>query len=331
MTKLSNYKLWGWVIFIGAGILFPVLVTSPFWLYMLTIFVIYAILVASLDIQYGYTGLTSMAHGAFFGIGAYATGILQVKAGMSFWPSFGLGIVITGILAMVIGFPLLRTKGPYFALGSLALAAVVGMVIFNWEALTGGYSLTGIAKPNPLNIFGWVINFKSKVTFYYLVLLFLLFTLFILRRVVNSRVGRAFIALRQDEDLAEAVGINRIGYEVLAFTLSSVFAGVAGGLYASYQGAIEPAIAGYSMGFNLLAMLIIGGSRSLIGYLIGPFLMWVLPEFLEAAESYRPLLFGFILIVVMIFMPNGMVGGVKRVIASLRKVAGRGRKYAASR
>ncbi|MBP1716836.1 MAG: branched-chain amino acid transporter permease [Deltaproteobacteria bacterium] len=299
-------------IFLGLlALLLPLVIRSNYWLYMFTLVGIYIILVASLDLIYGYTGLVSLGHAAFFGIGAYASGILQTKLGFSFLPALILGSLFTCSVAAVLGWPMLRIKGPYFALGTLALGLMVTIVIHNWDSLTGGVSLSGIPLPPSIQLLDWTIDFSSKRTYYYFVFLFVFLALFFIRQITRSRPGRAFQSIRENADLAEALGVETLRYKLIAYVMASTMAGVAGGLYASYMGSIEPEIAGGHMSFHLLVMIVIGGARTITGEIAGPLLLWFLPEFLEAAQVYRPLFFGFILLVVIIFMPMGIAGKLR--------------------
>ena len=159
-------------------ILLPFLIRSNYWMYMFTLVGIYIILVASLDLIYGYSGLVSLGHGAFFGLGAYACGILQVKLGLSFLPALILGTLFTCFSSAVMGWPMLRIKGPYFALGTMALGLMVTIVIHNWDSLTGGVSLSGIPVPPEIPLLGWTLDFSSKRTYYYLVVFFVVLTIF---------------------------------------------------------------------------------------------------------------------------------------------------------
>jgi branched-chain amino acid transport system permease protein len=293
------------------AILLPLVIRSNYWLYMFTLVGIYIILVASLDLIYGYTGLVSLGHAAFFGIGAYACGILQTKLGFSFLPALLLGSLFTCIVSAVLGWPMLRIKGPYFALGTLALGLMVTIVIHNWDSLTGGVSLSGIPPPPVIQCLGYTMDFSSKRIYYYLVLLFVFLTLFFIRQITHSRPGRAFQSIRENADLAEALGVEILRYKLIAYVMASTIAGVAGGLYASYMGSIEPEIAGGHMSFHLLVMIVIGGARTITGEIVGPVLLWFVPEFLEATQVYRPLFFGFILLVVIIFMPMGIAGKLR--------------------
>lgn len=292
-------------------ILLPFLIRSNYWMYMFTLVGIYIILVASLDLIYGYSGLVSLGHGAFFGLGAYACGILQVKLGISFLPALVLGTLFTCFSSAVMGWPMLRIKGPYFALGTMALGLMVTIVIHNWDSLTGGVSLSGIPLPPEIHFWGWTVDFSSKRTYYYLVLLFVFLTIFLIRRLTRSRPGRAFQSIRENEDLAEALGVHILRYKLIVYVIASTMAAFAGGLYACYMGSIEPEIAGGHMSFNLLVMIVVGGARTVTGEIVGPLLLWFLPEFLEAAQVYRPLFYGLILLIVILLMPMGIAGKLR--------------------
>ena len=298
-------------------LLIPQIIPSNFWLYMFTLVGIYIILVSSLDLLYGYTGLISFGHAAFFAIGAYACGILQVKVGFSFFPSLILGTLLTCLCSAIIGWPLLRIRGPYFALGTLALGFMVTIIIHNWDTLTGGVSLSGIPLPPAIHLFGWTVDFASKTTYYYFVLIFVFLTMFLIRRLTHSRVGRALQSIRENEDLAEALGINILHYKLVSFVTASTMAAVAGGLYASYMGSIEPAIGNLS--FPLMVMIVVGGPHTITGEIVGPLLLWFLPEFLEAAQVYRPLFYGVILLLVIILMPAGIAGKLRSLHPRLTK------------
>jgi branched-chain amino acid transport system permease protein len=171
--------------------------------------------------------------------------------------------------------------------------------------------LSGIPLPPVIPFLGYTLDFSSKRTYYYLVLLFVFSTLFFIRQITHSRPGRAFQSIRENADLAEALGVEILRYKLIAYVMASTIAGVAGGLYASYMGSIEPEIAGGHMSFHLLVMIVIGGARTITGEIVGPVLLWFVPEFLEATQVYRPLFFGFILLVVIIFMPMGIAGKLR--------------------
>jgi branched-chain amino acid transport system permease protein len=309
--KFTSPKFWVYLALIAMLIGFPWIITSRYGIYLATMVGIFVILVTSLNLIVGFTGQISLAHGAFYGIGAYICGILQVREILSFWPALLVAIVATGILGILVGIPMLRTRGPYFAIGTMCLGIIVSLVILNWQSLTGGNSLGGIRGPGKIEIGGWVIDFLSSKTYYYLVLIFDVLSIFLIYRLIHSRVGRAFMAIREEEELAESIGVNPMRFKVLSFGIGALFAALAGGLYAGYMGAIDPEIASGGMSFNILVMVLVGGAGTMTGAVVGPILLWMLPEWLETAQQYRPLIYGFILLIIIIFMPRGIIGWVR--------------------
>jgi branched-chain amino acid transport system permease protein len=312
-APLTSAKFWVYFIFLLIILALPWVLKGRYGIYLATMVGIFVILVISLNLVVGYTGQISLAHGAFYGIGAYICGILQVREILPFWPALVVAIIGTGILGILVGIPMLRTRGPYFAIGSMCLGIIVSLVLLNWQSLTGGTSLGGIRGPGQLKIGGWVIDFLSNKVYYYFVLIFVVLTIFIVNRLIYSRVGRAFMAIREEEELAEAIGVNPMRFKVLSFAIGAMLAALAGSLYAGYMGAIDPDIASVGMSFNLLVMVLVGGSGTMAGSVIGTVLLWMIPEWLQAAQQYRPLIFGFILLLIIIFMPRGIVGWLRAI------------------
>jgi branched-chain amino acid transport system permease protein len=312
-APLTSAKFWAYFIFLLILLALPWVLKGRYGIYLATMVGIFVILVISLNLVVGYTGQISLAHGAFYGIGAYICGILQVREILPFWPALVVAIIGTGILGILVGIPMLRTRGPYFAIGSMCLGIIVSLVLLNWQSLTGGTSLGGIRGPGQLKIGGWVIDFLSNKVYYYFVLIFVVLTIFIVNRLIYSRVGRAFMAIREEEELAEAIGVNPMRFKVLSFAIGAMLAALAGSLYAGYMGAIDPDIASVGMSFNLLVMVLVGGSGTMAGSVIGTVLLWMIPEWLQAAQQYRPLIFGFILLLIIIFMPRGIVGWLRAI------------------
>lgn len=300
-------------------IMMPFIVQSNYWIYMFTLAGIFMILVSGLDLLYGYTGLVNLGHAAFFGIGAYSCALLELKLGFPFLPALIAGTLITAIFAALVGWPMLRIKGPYFALGTLAFGIIVSIVIHNWDSLTGGVALFGIPSLPKVNFMGFSIDFASKRVYYYLILVCLVLSMFLMHRLTHSRIGRALEAIRENDELAAAIGVNVSYYKLLSFVVASSVAAVAGGFYAKYMSAIEPAIAGSHMSFELLVMIVVGGTRTKTGVIIGPLLIWFLPEFLGAAQAYRPLFYGVILLTVIILMPAGIAGKIREINPGIAK------------
>jgi branched-chain amino acid transport system permease protein len=275
----------------------------------------YVLLVLSLNIITGFAGRISICQGAFYGIGAYACGLLVVKSSIAFWPALVLGTMLTGFMAFLVGIPFVRAKGPYFAIGTLCFGAIVSLVLLNWVSLTGGISLRGIKGPQG---FGF-IDFATMNTYYYLLLIMVVIYIFINHKLLNSRTGRALIAIREDETLAECIAVNTTGYKLFAFTCAGLLAGLTGGLYAGYMGTIDPGIAGIGNSFIILIMLVAGGSGTISGAIIGPLLLWVLPELLMFADEFRVLIYGIILLLIIIFMPKGIAGQLGALSPTIAK------------
>jgi branched-chain amino acid transport system permease protein len=318
MTETSK-PLIVWLVFLSLIILLPQMLSGRYSLFLATMVGIYVIMVVGLNLIMGFTGLISLAHGAFFGIGAYVCAILQTRQILSYWPALGVAVVFTALLGALIGLAMLRTKGPYLAIGTMCLSILTALVLLNWESLTGGTSLGGIAGPGKLTIGGWRIDFLSGKNYYYLVAFFVMVSITGVYRLLHSRTGRAFVAIRDQEELAGAIGINIMLYKILSFSIGSLLAALAGCLYAGFMGAIDPDIASMHMSFNLLVMTIVGGAASLSGAIVGTVLLWMLPELLQASNEYKPLIFGAILLIIIIFTPTGITGRLKALHRSLAK------------
>lgn len=290
----------------------PLWLTSRFVLHVLIMCCIWAMAASSLNLIMGYTGQTNLAHGAFFGIGAYSAGLLMLKVGLGFWPALGLSCLITVGVALFIGPPALRTKGSYFAIGTMCFNVIVTVVIDSWEEVTeGARGLLGIPKPGAIPLpFGFELKFTSLASNYYLILVSLLLTLLILYRIVHSMMGRTFMAVRGNEELAESLGMSAMRVKLLAFLISTFFAGWAGVLYATYIGFLSPEISDYHVTFELLIFCLIGGLGTMTGPLVGAFILTVVSELLHGIAVPRMVAYGFLLILTIIFLRGGIVGGI---------------------
>lgn len=300
---------------IAIAIAAPVLIPSSYVLHLLVMSCIWAILGVSMNLMLGVTGLLSLAHGALFGIGAYASTLLVVRLGMNFWPALGVAALAGGLAGLVIGLPTLRGRGPYFVISSLCFGLVVQIVIDKWEALTyGPLGITSIPTASPIPVPGLGrIPFDTLPMQYYLVLAVLALATVAFHRVVNSRVGRAFHAIRTNQDLAEALGVPTMRLSLLAFVLSGMVAGIAGALYAMYITYLNPADAGFAVALNGILYVVIGGTGTLAGPIVGALVMTIMPELFRLFGEARLLVFGLLLILVTIFFPQGIVGGARRL------------------
>lgn len=303
-------KKWSLIILLLLFISLPIFVQAKYPLHLLIMVGIWSIAASSLNLILGYTGQGSLGHAAFFGIGAYASALLMIKLGLSFWFALPLASCVAAFFGFLIGLPALRTRGSYFAIATLGFNMIVTIIIEHWESLTqGGAGISGIPKPHPLNLpLVGKLAFTSMITQYYLVLFFLVLTFFLIYRIVHSPVGKTYLAIRGGEPLAESLGINAMGNKLVSFTTSAFFAGLAGSLYASYHGFISPDTSNFHLGFDLLIYLLVGGVATMPGPIIGAVIMTLIPESLQFLLEYRIIFYGGFLILIVIFLPRGLVG-----------------------
>ena len=288
----------------------PAWVWNPYHLHTLIMAGIFAVLALSLNLLLGYTGQLSLGHAAFFGIGAYATALLTVKLEWSPWIGLLAAIVAPAITGWIIGRLALKLRGAYFVLLTISFAGVISLVSVNWMDLTNGpLGLPGI-PPVEIALPGLpVVSLRSKSAYYYLVLAAVVICYLMCLALIRSRVGRALIALRENETLAESVGIDGTHYLVLAAVISAAMAGVGGGLYAHYTRFVSPEVFLFSYTVTMVIMVVAGGKGTLAGPVVGAVIFTVLPEALRALTSWQwqMLLYGVLLIAVLFFMPRGIV------------------------
>ena len=288
----------------------PLWVWNPYHLHTLIMAGIFAVLALSLNLLLGYTGQLSLGHAAFFGIGAYASALLSVKLEWSPWLGMLAAVVLPGLAGWGIGRLALKLRGAYFVLLTISFAGVVSLVSVNWMDLTNGplgipgVPALAVALPGLPEL-----SFRGKGAFYYLVLAAVIAAYVLCRRLVASRVGRALVALRENEALAESVGIDGTHYLVLAAMLSAMMAGAAGGLYAHYTRFVSPEVFLFTYTVTMVIMVVAGGKGTLAGPVLGAVLFTVLPEALRALASWQwqMLLYGVLLIAALFFMPRGIV------------------------
>ncbi len=293
------------LIVLGLAVALPWLGLEKYQLRVLTLALAWAVAAVSLNLILGYTGQASLAHGAFLGIGAYAFGIFTGRMGWNFWPSLLVAGLVPAFLGLLVGLPSLRTRGPYFAIVTLCFNVIVFKVFENWTWLSGGYQGQAVPKP------GFLVQRWAR---YYFVLAALVLVLLVVRMIVKSLLGVTFMSIRSNEGLAEAVGINAFRYKLLSFTASCFLVGLAGALLALENGHLDYTITSYTYSFNLLVYVLIGGAATLSGPVIGAMGLYYLLEHIEkAVGEYRYAIFGLLLILVIIFFPRGVAGGVERL------------------
>jgi branched-chain amino acid transport system permease protein len=303
-------KNWFYLIVLIIALTVPFLVTNRYYSQVITMSCLFAIGALSLNLIMGYTGQATLAHGGFFAIGAYGVAILTQAQGWNFWLALPISALLAAFIGFLVGMPALRTRGSYFAITTMCLGEIIYLVSGNWIELTGGHNgIVGIPLPSPifLPVIG-SLTFNTQAAQYYLVLFFLLMTLFVMHRLVNSIKGLTFMSVRNNEDLAEAVGINTFRTKLLSFVVANFFAGLAGGIYASLIGSISPSVASLAMTFNFLMYALLGGIATLAGPIIGAFVMPVLMEYMQFLQDYQMILFGLLLIIVIIYFPRGFMG-----------------------
>jgi branched-chain amino acid transport system permease protein len=298
-------------------------VANPYVIYVVTIALVYVILAVGLNLLLGFAGQFAFANAALFGIGAYATGLLELRLGLPFWLALPAGALLTAMVGLLVALPALRLSGLYLALATMAFAQFTQWTLLNWEAVTfgaGGVKL----PPAPFGALG----VPSATAMYYLTLAVTVALVATADRVVRSRVGRAFVAIRDSEVAAEALGIDLARYKTLAFALSAFYAGVAGGLYARALGFVAPE------GFDLFqmvvqfSMVVVGGLGSVWGAVLGAGLLVGLQEALRAFKGAQEIAFGLLLMTTIVFLPEGLVCLLRGRVAGwdepLRRLDGAG-------
>ena len=286
----------------------PAWLASPYHLHVLIMAGVFAILALSLNLLLGYTGQLSLGHAAFFGIGAYTSALLALKLEWSFWLALPSAAVAAGLAGWAIGRLALKLRGAYFVLVTISFAGVISLVSINWMELTNGpLGLPGVPPPE---LGPW--SLRTKTAYYYLVLAAAALAYLVCHRLVYSRIGRALVALRENEPLAESVGIDGTRYLVLAAVVSAALAGVAGSLYAHYTRFVSPEVFLFTYTVTMVIMVIAGGKGTLVGPVIGALLFTALPEALREAMAWQwqMLAYGVVLVVLVFFLPRGIVPAI---------------------
>lgn len=265
---------------------------------------IYVMLALGLNIVVGQTGILVLGYVAFYAVGAYGYALLSTKAGIGFFPVIPIAVFLAGVSGLLLGAPILRLRGDYLAIVTLGFGEITRIVLNNWDTLTGGPNgISGIPRPS---------GFLSLKSYYFLVLLAVALTVFVAARLARSRIGRAWIAIREDETAAEAMGVNTTWLKLLAFALGAALAGLAGVFYAAKMGFVSPESFNFLESVIILCMVVLGGMGSIPGVILGAVVLYLLPEGLREFQQYRMLLFGAAMVVIMVFRPQGLIGTRRR-------------------
>ncbi|MFH1090690.1 MAG: branched-chain amino acid ABC transporter permease, partial [Pseudomonadota bacterium] len=289
----------------AALVVLPHLVTNPYYVNIINLVGLNVIIVVGLNLLIGYAGQISLGHAAFFALGAYISGILTATCGFSPWPTMALAMAGTGLIAYLIGIPTLRLKGNYLVMATLGFNIIVSIIINQWDDLTGGPS--GFPGIPPLEIGSFSFNTDSRC--YYLIWSAAFLAIWLSVNLVRSRVGRGLRALHASEIAANTLGVDTDSYKIRVFVLSACLASLAGSLYAHYLSFVSPKTFNIFFSVELVTMVMIGGMGSIWGSLFGAALLTPLPHALHFFEEYKDVSYGLILVLILIFLPEGVVAG----------------------
>jgi len=300
--------------------LVPAFIAQPYVLHILIMAGLNIILASSLRFI-ATSGQISLGHGGMVSVGAFTSALLVMRLGLSFWAALPLAGLTTMILAFLVGYPFVRLKGIYFAMVTLFLAEFIRLTAEQWKSLTGGVAgIIAIPRPNPLIIPGLLnADFTSKVDFYYLSLVMVVVTLLILYAIESSRIGMTFFSIQQSEFLAESIGIDSSRFRVLAFSIGCFFAGMAGAFYSHYFTAMNPSSFGFLLGINVFIYMVVGGMLRFYGPIIGAFILTVTPELARELKEFEPFVFAGILLLIILFMPEGLISLPHRLRKIIRE------------
>lgn len=292
------------------ALLYPI-ITQAYTTSIMTTALLYICLGLGLNILVGLGGLLNLGYAAFYAIGAYTYAILNQRFGVDFWIALPLGGIASGICGLLLGMPVLRLKGDYLAIVTLGFGEITRIVIENFDGLTNGPS--GIANIPKPSFFGHIFGYTGSTRYiYYLALALVLLVIFIARRLENSRTGRSWIAMREDDIASEAMGIDLTKTKLSLFVISSIVAGVVGVLFSAKTTFINPQSFTVWESITVLCIVVLGGKGSIKGVILGGLIFMLLPEYLRFLSQYRMLMFGFLLVVMMVFRPGGIIQNVRK-------------------
>ena len=317
MQRLADNPVLSQRLLLGAAavaIIFPWLVSTGQNYYHINVMVsalIFVVLGLGLNITVGLAGLLDLGYIAFFAVGAYTYALLSKAFGLGFWTCLPLGGVMGMLFGIVLGFPILRLRGDYLAIVTLGFGSITKIVLENWDTLFGGAA--GIANiPRP-ELFGMALDGRQKSLYtYYIVLALVALTIFVTNRLKNSRIGRAWMALREDEIASVAMGVDMARTKLSAYALGAFWAGLVGVVFAAHNNFINPDSFTFMDSAMILAMVVLGGMGSILGVIIASLALKLLPEYLRAFAEYRMVIFGAVMVLMMIFRPQGLISNMRR-------------------
>jgi len=315
MDMLKQHPITYHVGFLLTVVLTGVLIENTYYLQVLTFIGINAILALGLNMLMGYAGQVSLGHAAFYGIGAYSTAILSGTIGLSPWLALICALAIAILIAFIVGIPTLKLSGYYLAMGTLGFGMIVHIVLREWSALTGGASgFVGI----PMLEAGRIVFLPGR-SYFFLVWALVFISILLCRRILSSRMGRALRSISDSENASRAVGVNTQALKLQVFMFSAALGALAGFLYAHFVGFISPGSFDFMVSVKIVTMVVIGGMTSVWGALLGVSLITLLPEVLHGFAEFEMLVYGSILMMVMIFMPQGLTRGLLDIYEKTKK------------
>jgi len=278
---------------------------------VMTTALMYVVLGLGLNIVVGMAGLLDLGFVAFYAVGAYSYALLNYHFGLGFWVVLPIGGALAAIFGIILGFPVLRLRGDYLAIVTLGFGEIIRLILENWGEFSQGPSgISNISRPG---FFGMDFSLETSIMYmYYIMVIGVIVTIFIVNRLQDSRLGRAWIALREDEIACQAMGIDKRKTKLAAFSLGAFWAGLIGVVFAAKTTFINPASFTFLESAIILSIVVLGGMGSIIGVIIGAFILILMPEYLRALSEYRMLAFGGVMVAMMVFRPQGMIANMRR-------------------
>jgi branched-chain amino acid transport system permease protein len=307
------------IVAVAALALLPLILKDNYFLHLLILFLIWVIIGSSWNILAGYTGQVSFGHAAFFGLGSYVTIILYLKGGVAPWWGIPLGGLAAAAFSIPIGLIAFRLRGPYFSLATLAVAELAKLVALNWEWATNGPTGFLITTLPPLHLFGVTVNWESKAPFYFVAFTLMTLSMAAVALLARSRLGAFLVAIRENEEAAEAVGIDTVRAKVLTLALSGFLAGTGGGFYAFYFRYVDPdAVLNLGISMEMVFIAMVGGLGTVAGPLIGAVFLTTVGEAVRERFQVGHLIFyGLFMMLVIRFLPEGIWGRVRKMSARI--------------
>jgi len=314
-----NKKIYvGGIVFSLISISFISVFLQRYLLYVITMMCIWSIAALSLNLLLGYTGLLNLGHASIVGIGAYTSAILTLKLGLSAWLALPVAVALTTFFGVLLGLISCRTKQMHFAVITLMFGIMLYFIFNGWTDVTGGvYGLAGVPRPTSISLPFLRIDFRSTSVWFIFVAVILLLIIFFLYRLLNSRIGRIFVSIRDDEGLATVMGVNTRTYKILSCAVACFIAGIAGWLFVHFVTSVAPESFSFSFSFELLVYVLFGGINSIIGPIFGTFAIRSIYEVLIPLQEIRFLVSAMIILLVIRLMPEGAYVSLKRKIKKI--------------